>query len=93
MKKDIHPNYNPKAKATCACGATFIVGSVKDELRTELCSQCHPFFTGKKKLVDTAGRVDRFRARVEQAKKVKATKAVSKKKAKIKVIEDTTSEK
>lgn len=93
MKKDIHPHYNSEAKVTCACGATFVVGSTKDELRTELCSQCHPFFTGKKKLVDTAGRVDRFRAKMEQASKAKATKASTKKKSKMKVIEDTTGEK
>jgi len=60
MKEKIHPNYG-KAMVTCACGATFETGSVKKQLKVELCSKCHPFFTGKQKLVDTGGRVDRFR--------------------------------
>ncbi len=70
MKAEIHPKYSEKATATCACGATFLVGSTEDELRVEICSNCHPFFTGKQKLVDTAGRVDKFRARVAAAKKL-----------------------
>ena len=60
MKKDIHPNYS-KSVASCACGATFEVGSTKENIKVEICSQCHPFFTGKQKLVDSAGRVERFR--------------------------------
>lgn len=60
MKEKIHPNYGT-ALVTCACGATFETGSVKKQLKVELCSKCHPFFTGKQKLVDTGGRVDRFR--------------------------------
>lgn len=60
MKEGIHPNYG-KAIVKCACGATFETGSTKKELRVEICSQCHPFFTGKQKLVDTGGRVDRFK--------------------------------
>ncbi len=60
MKEKIHPNYN-KAEVICACGETFETGSVKKQLRVELCSKCHPFFTGKQKFVDTGGRVDRFR--------------------------------
>lgn len=62
MKKDIHPVYN-KCTVTCACGNTFETGSTEKEIRVELCSQCHPFFTGKQKLVDTGGRVDRFKRR------------------------------
>ncbi|MGI6344658.1 MAG: 50S ribosomal protein L31 [Bacillota bacterium] len=62
MKKDIHPKYG-KAVVTCACGETFETGSVKQQLKVELCSKCHPFFTGKQKLVDTGGRVDRFKRR------------------------------
>lgn len=62
MKKDIHPNYN-KCIVTCACGNTFETGSTQKELRVELCSKCHPFFTGKQKLVDTGGRVERFKRR------------------------------
>ncbi len=60
MKEKIHPNYG-KTLVTCACGETFESGSVKKQLKVELCSKCHPFFTGKQKLVDTGGRVDRFR--------------------------------
>jgi large subunit ribosomal protein L31 len=60
VKEKIHPKYD-KAIVTCACGETFETGSVKKQLKVELCSKCHPFFTGKQKLVDTGGRVDRFR--------------------------------
>ena len=59
MKKDIHPEYT-ESTASCACGATFEVGSTKENIKVEICSQCHPFFTGKQKLVDSAGRIDRF---------------------------------
>ncbi|EDS71696.1 ribosomal protein L31 [Anaerofustis stercorihominis DSM 17244] len=62
MKEGIHPKYG-KCKVTCACGNTFETGSVKDEIRVEICSKCHPFYTGKQKLVDTGGRVDRFKKR------------------------------
>lgn len=74
MKKDIHPTYYPEAKVTCACGATFTMGSTEKEIRIEICSACHPYFTGKEKLVDTAGRVDKFKERMEAAKKFKETK-------------------
>ncbi|PKM47937.1 MAG: 50S ribosomal protein L31 [Firmicutes bacterium HGW-Firmicutes-8] len=60
MKKDIHPKYGV-AKVTCACGETFESGSTKKEVRVEICSKCHPFFTGKQKFVDTSGRVDKFK--------------------------------
>ncbi|HAR35167.1 MAG TPA: 50S ribosomal protein L31 [Desulfobacter sp.] len=60
MKKDIHPNYT-KTTATCACGATFDISSTRENIKVEICSQCHPFFTGKQKLVDSAGRIDRFK--------------------------------
>ena len=62
MKKDIHPNYG-ECIVRCACGETFKSGSVKGELKVEICSKCHPFFTGRQKLVDTGGRVDRFKKR------------------------------
>lgn len=62
MKQGIHPEYQ-ECTVTCACGATFKTGSVKKDLKIEICSQCHPFFTGKQKLVDTGGRVDRFNKR------------------------------
>jgi large subunit ribosomal protein L31 len=59
MQEGIHPNYG-KAVVRCACGATFETGSTKKDLHVEICSQCHPFFTGKQKLVDSGGRVDKF---------------------------------
>jgi len=63
MKQGIHPNYH-EIKVQCACGHTFTTRSTrKDDLHVEICSECHPFFTGKQKLVDTAGRVDRFNKR------------------------------
>jgi len=66
MKKDIHPKYYSKAKVKCACGNTFFVGSTKPEIETEICSQCHPFYTGKQKLIDSGGRVDKFRQKYGQ---------------------------
>ena len=71
MKKDIHPKYNDKAKVTCACGATFPVGSTMNEINVEICSQCHPFYTGNEKVLDTAGRVDRFKKRAAASGKAK----------------------
>jgi large subunit ribosomal protein L31 len=59
MKTEIHPQYQ-QVQVHCACGETFMTGSTKKELRVEICSKCHPFFTGKQKLVDSAGRIDRF---------------------------------
>jgi large subunit ribosomal protein L31 len=59
MKPEIHPSYN-KVLVTCACGETFETGSVKENLRVEICSKCHPFYTGKQKLLDVGGRVDKF---------------------------------
>ena len=59
MKKDIHPKYG-KAIISCACGNSFETGSTKESMKIEICSACHPFFTGKQKIVDTAGRVERF---------------------------------
>ena len=59
MKTEIHPQYH-QVQVHCACGETWTTGSTKKELRVEICSKCHPFFTGKQKLVDSAGRIDRF---------------------------------
>lgn len=81
MKKDIHPKYG-KSTVKCACGATFETGSTQPNIQVEICSACHPFFTGTQKLVDTAGRVDRFKAKMEKAaaaKKAQAEKAAAKK--------------
>ena len=74
MKKDIHPEYYAKAKVTCVCGNTFTVGSTVESLNVEICSKCHPFYTGKEKLVDTAGRVDRFKRMVDKKTVVSATR-------------------
>lgn len=60
MKKDIHPKYYPNAVIRCACGNEIITGSTKPEIRIEICSKCHPFFTGEMKFVDTEGRIEKF---------------------------------
>ena len=62
MKESIHPKYQ-QVTVRCACGETFVTGSTKGELKVEICSKCHPFYTGRQKLVDTGGRVDRFKKR------------------------------
>lgn len=72
MKKDIHPPYYPKVKATCACGATFAVSSTMPEIHVEICSACHPFYTGTEKIIDTAGRVEKFKKRRAAHETVKA---------------------
>jgi len=72
MKKDIHPKYYPDAKATCACGSSFVTGSTLPELKVEICSACHPFYTGKQKLLDSARRVEKFQAKVQAKTKSKA---------------------
>lgn len=74
MKAKIHPQYFENLKITCACGNIVIAGSTRKELKTELCSACHPFYTGKQKLVDTAGRVDKFLAKVKKTKDLKEQK-------------------
>jgi large subunit ribosomal protein L31 len=60
MKNDIHPTYYPEAKVICACGNTWTTGSTQEEIRTDVCFKCHPFFTGEQRIVDTEGQVDRF---------------------------------
>ena len=60
MKKDIHPTYFPEAQVACACGNTWTTGSTQEEIRTDVCFKCHPFFTGEQRIVDTEGQVDRF---------------------------------
>jgi large subunit ribosomal protein L31 len=79
MKSDIHPTYFKDAKVICACGNTFTTGSTKPEIRVEICAKCHPFYTGEEKLIDTAGRVEKFKTRtakkaVPKAKKVRVKK-------------------
>ena len=63
MKPDIHPKYFPDAKVICSCGDTFTTGATQQELKIEICSTCHPFFTGEQRIVDTEGRVERLRRR------------------------------
>lgn len=74
MKTAIHPTWYPEAKVTCACGNTFTVGATVPEIHVEVCYNCHPFYTGQMKFLDTAGRVEAFKARQAGASK----KAVSK---------------
>jgi large subunit ribosomal protein L31 len=69
MKKDLHPEFYKDAKATCACGAVFSVGSTKKDISVEICSKCHPFYTGADKVMDTAGRVEKFKSRAAASKK------------------------
>ena len=63
MKEKIHPTYYSDAKVTCACGNNFVTGSTRKVLKVEICSNCHPFFTGERRMVDTAGQVERFKRR------------------------------
>ncbi len=77
MKGTIHPTYYPDAQITCACGAIYITGSIEPKINVEICSRCHPFYTGKQKLVDTARRVEKF-----QERKAKVTVAAGTRKGK-----------
>ncbi len=67
MKDKIHPKYYTDAKVVCSCGNTFTIGSTRKSLKVELCSTCHPFFTGERRMIDTAGRVERFKQRYKIA--------------------------
>jgi len=83
MKDNIHPQYNKNVKVTCSCGNTFEVGSTAQSIEAEVCSACHPFYTGTAKFIDTAGRVDKFRAKIKMAEDLKAKpKSKSKPKSK-----------
>ncbi len=99
MKKEIHPEYHEDAKIICACGNTIKTGATIKEMHIEICSACHPFYTGKEKLVDSAGQVDRFKKKMEKfaamEKKAKEQKATNKKKTEKKapVTEKTDKEK
>ena len=81
MKKGIHPQYYPDAKVICACGQTWTTGSTKKEIRTDMCSVCHPFFTGEQRIVDTAGQVERFEKRMGQRREFES-KAVARERKK-----------
>lgn len=91
MKVDIHPAYHTDATVTCACGNVFTVGSTVQDIRVELCSTCHPFYTGKQNFVDTSGRIEKFAAKAQasaakagtvQGKKAKTVKRAEQKAAK-----------
>lgn len=82
MKKNIHPKYYDNCKVTCACGNTFITGSILPEIKVEICSACHPFFTGEQKYVDTLGRVERFKQKQVSAAKTKYVKKLDRQKQK-----------
>lgn len=80
MKKDIHPEYHKDAVIKCACGNVIKAGSTRKEMHVEICSACHPFYTGKSKVIDTTGRVDRFKKLAERAASKKTTAKAGKKK-------------
>ncbi len=75
MKEKIHPTWYPEAHVHCACGSTFTTGSTVKDIGVEICSQCHPLFTGQQKFIDTAGRVDKFNQRMAAAEKKKSEAA------------------
>ena len=79
MTTDLHPKYFEQAKVTCACGAEFTVGSAQKARNIEICSQCHPLFTGQEKVMDTAGRMEKFKARVAATAAKTAAKKTTKK--------------
>ena len=80
MKSSIHPKYYPEASVKCVCGNTFKVGSTKPNLEIEICSNCHPFYTGHEKVLDTRGRVERFKKRLEKKQALVSKKGLKKKK-------------
>jgi len=94
MKKDIHPKYGPST-IQCACGNVIETRSVMPEMRVDICSSCHPFFTGKQKILDTAGRIDRFKKKFQDRVAVnkKSTKVAPKMPVKLKFSEDLRKEK
>jgi large subunit ribosomal protein L31 len=75
MKKDIHPEYFPEARVVCGCGNTFVTGATKQLIKTDICSACHPFFTGEQRIVDTAGQVERYMRRLEKREEMGKTVA------------------
>ncbi len=68
MKKDIHPEYKKETPVKCSCGNSFTTGSTRESIEVEICSSCHPFYTGKEKIVDTMGRIERFKKKMEKKK-------------------------
>ena len=92
MKKEIHPTYYPTAEVVCACGNKFKIGSTLKNIEVEICSACHPFFTGEEKIIDTGGRVERFKRRKEAAAKAIPKAKVAKKSEKPSKVEKTKKE-
>ena len=82
MKPEIHPEYHEASVVTCACGASFKVGSTLPKIQIEICSSCHPFFSGQEKVLDTAGRVERFKKRTTKSAGLSVTKKDKKPRAK-----------
>ena len=78
MKNNLHPTYFADAKVICACGNTFTTGSTKQELHVEICSNCHPFYTGKQNLIDAAGTIDRFKKRTVKSAELKSKRITKK---------------
>jgi large subunit ribosomal protein L31 len=76
MKENIHPTYYPNARVTCSCGASWTTGSTVPEIRTDVCSTCHPFYTGEQRIVDTAGQVERFMKRLERRQSESARREI-----------------
>jgi len=83
-EKDLHPKYYEKAEVTCACGAKFIIGSTLEKINVEICSQCHPFYTGQTKIMDAAGRVQKFEERLKRQQSLKSKKLPKAEKSKTK---------
>jgi large subunit ribosomal protein L31 len=73
MKKDIHPEWFPEAQVICSCGETYTMGATQEVIRTDVCSACHPFFTGEQRIVDTEGQVERFMRRLERREELLET--------------------
>ncbi len=88
MKAQIHPKWYEKAKVACACGNTFTIGATVPEIKVEVCSACHPFYTGQMKYVDAAGRVDAFKAKQVKAKKKVLSKAEKRRLKRIRKIQE-----
>jgi len=76
MKDQLHPTYFQKAKIICACGNTITTGSTKEEIHVDACSNCHPFFTGKQKLIDTAGKLEKFKKRAARTAEIAGKRKV-----------------
>lgn len=89
MKKNLHPTWNNNATITCACGESFTTGSMTESIQVDICSKCHPFFTGEERFVDTQGRVDKFLKKMEAAKAKQAAKAKKKAKTTEKEVTDS----